>query len=73
LQTLLYSTPPKSNAEQRKRSAVISRKLRMLRAHGLIRKLPHTHRYHVTNEGRQILNAVLLAHRITVRQILAAA
>ena len=29
-------------------SAAISRKLRMLRAHGLIRKVPHTHRYQVT-------------------------
>jgi len=73
LQALLYAAPAKTNAEQRKRSAAISRKLRMLRAHGLIRKLPHTHRYQVTDEGRQILNAILLAHRVTVRQILAAA
>lgn len=73
LQALLYPAAPKTKTEQRRRSAVISRKLRMLRAHGLIRKLPHTHRYQVTDEGRQILNAILLAHRVTVRQILAAA
>lgn len=29
------------------------RKLRLLRAHGLIRKLPHTHRYLVTEPGRR--------------------
>jgi len=73
LQLLLYPAPPKTKAEQRRRSAVISRKLRMLRAHGLIRKLPNTHRYQVTDSGREILNALLLAHRVTVKQILAAA
>jgi hypothetical protein len=73
LQPLLYLTPPTTKAEQRRRSAVISRKLRMLRAHGLIRKLSHTHRYQVTEDGRRILNAILLARRITVQQILAAA
>ena len=73
LQTLLYSTIAKSKPEQRRRSAAVGRKLRMLRAHGLIRKLSHTHRYQVTDEGRKILNAILLAHRVTVQQILAAA
>jgi hypothetical protein len=42
LQTLLYPTPPKTKAEKRKRSAAISRKLRMLRAHGLIKKRPRS-------------------------------
>ena len=63
----------KAKREQRRRSAAVGRKLRMLRAHGLIRKLSHTHRYQVTDEGRKILNAILLAHRVTVQQILAAA
>jgi len=69
LQSLLYSRPPKTKAEQRKRSAAISRKLRMLRAHGLIRKRAHSHRYDVSRNGRPILNAILLAHRLTVQQI----
>jgi hypothetical protein len=69
LQSLLYSKPPKTKAEQRKRSAAISRKLPMLRAHGLIRKRAHSHRYDVSRNGRPILNAILLAHRLTVQQI----
>jgi hypothetical protein len=73
LQSLLYSAPPKSKAEQRQRSATISRKLRMLRAHGLIRKRSHSHRYDVSRNGRPILNAILLVHRLTVRQINAVA
>lgn len=73
LQALLYPTPPKTKAEQRRRSAAISRKLRMLRAHGLIRKRPRSHRYDVSDHGRLILNAILAAHHLTVRQIAAAA
>lgn len=69
LQSLLYATPPRTRAEQRKRSAAVSRKLRMLRAHGLIRKRSHSHRYDVSRNGRLILNAILLAHRVTVQQI----
>lgn len=73
LQSLLYASQAGSKAEQRRRSAAVSRKLRILRAHGLIRKLPRTHRYRVTEEGRMILNAVLTAHRITSQRLAAAA
>jgi hypothetical protein len=73
LQALLYSSPPKNQTEQRRRSGAISRNLRLLRAHGLIRKLPHTHRYKVGDAGRLILNAILSAHRLTVQQLTAAA
>jgi hypothetical protein len=73
LQKLLYATEPTTKVEQRRRSAAISRKLRLLRAHSLLRKLPHTHRYRVTDQGRFILNAILSAHRCTVQQLIAAA
>ncbi len=73
LQPLLYSTAPKTDKERRRRSAAISRKLRMLRAHGLIRKRPRSHRYDVSPKGRLILNGILSAHTLTVRQITAAA
>jgi hypothetical protein len=72
LQPLLYPTAPKTDKERRRRSAAISRKLRMLRAHGLIRKRPRSHRYDVSANGRLILNAVLSAYTLTVRQISAA-
>jgi hypothetical protein len=70
LQNLLYPTPPRTKPEQRKRSAAISRKLRMLRAHGLIRKRQKTHRYDVTPNGRPILNAILVAHQATINKLL---
>ena len=70
LQKLLYSTPPKTTAEKHKRSAAISRKLRMLRAHGLIRKRQKSHCYDVTPDGRPIFDAILLAHQVTIKQLL---
>lgn len=73
LQPLLYSQLPSTLAEKRRRSAAISRKLRMLRAHGLIHKLPHTHRYRVSQPGRLILNVILSAHRMTAQQLTAVA
>src|SRR6266581_408107 len=73
LQRLLYSTPATDKQQTRKRSAAISRKLRLLRAHGLIQKLPHTHRYQVTENGRLILNAILSARHATLKQLIAKA
>jgi hypothetical protein len=69
LQHLLYSGEAASPVERRRRSAAISRKLGLLRAHGLIRKLPHSHRYQVTSEGRTILVAVVTTARISLEQI----
>lgn len=45
----------------------------MLRAHGLIKKVPHTHRYTLTDKGRQILPAILTANRLTLGQLQSAA
>jgi hypothetical protein len=61
LQALLYGTEDASEQEQRRRSAAISRRLRILRAHGVIRKVPHTHRYHVNPNARTMLVAILTA------------
>jgi len=69
LQKLLYDTQAESPIERRRRSAAISRKLRMLRAHGLIQKVPRTHRYQVTDAGRVILVAVLTTARTSVHQL----
>lgn len=69
LQKSLYTTEAQSQVERRRRSSAISRKLRMLRAHGLIQKVSRTHRYHVTETGRAILVAVLTAARTSVNQL----
>lgn len=68
LQALLYDTPAESRAERRRRSAAIGRKLRLLRAHGIIRKVPHTHRYHVAPPARVTVVTILTADRTTLSQ-----
>lgn len=69
LQKLLYDNEAKDSIEHKKRSAAISRKLRLLRAHGLIQKIPRTHRYHVAESARPILVAVLTTAQTSVHQL----
>jgi hypothetical protein len=69
LQHLLFSSPPRSHQEARRRSAWVSRQLRLLRAHGLITKINGTHRYQLTDAGRTITTAILTALNATVRQL----
>ena len=73
LQALLYGTSPASVQESRRRSAAISRKLRLLRAHHLIRKVPSSYRYQLTALGRQIINAVLAAANAPLKSFMAKA
>ena len=73
LQALLFVGPATSATDARRRSAWVSRKLRLLRAHHLLQKVPHTHRYHVTKVGRKILTAILTAARATIAQLTALA
>jgi hypothetical protein len=61
LRCLLYSRPH-TKADDRRRSAQVSRRLRLLRAHGVIRKIQKTHRYQLTERGR-LLTAALRATR----------
>jgi hypothetical protein len=69
LQSLLFDHAAETSQEQRSRSARVSRLLRMLRAHHLIQKVPKTHRYVLTARGRDVISAVLSAHRITLEQL----
>lgn len=71
LQMLLFASPrATANKEnQRRRSAAISRKLRLLRAHGLIAKVAHTHRYHLTEMGMHLVTAILAARQTPVSRL----
>jgi hypothetical protein len=72
LQRLLYATEAPNKKVARRRSAAVGRKLRLLRAHGLLRKLPHTHRYLVTESGRAILTALVAAQAASTEKLTAA-
>jgi hypothetical protein len=69
LQAILYGEPVATPQEKRRRSAAISRKLRMLRAHGIIHKVSGTHRYNVAPEARTMLLAILTSARTSLKQI----
>ena len=73
LQRLFFAQPPASPAEAHRRSAWVSRKLRLLRAHGLIYKITGTHRYQLTADGRSTTTAILTALRSSIRQLTTAA
>lgn len=62
LRRLLFADDTASKHEQRRHAAAVSRMLALLRAHRLIRKVPRTHRYHLSDDGRTILTALITAH-----------
>jgi hypothetical protein len=66
-----------STPEHRKRAAAkVSYRIRILRTHGLITKLPNQRRYRTyrtTPKGRQIATATILSQKVTVQQLTAAA
>jgi hypothetical protein len=69
----LFAKPARDGAERRRRSAQASRQLRLLRAHGLLKKIPKTHRYQVTERGRLILTALAAARQASTAKLLAQA
>ena len=72
LRALLYQSlePTKlTKAEIRRRSAAVTRQLALLRAHGLLRKMPHSHRYLLSSKGRRIITALLAACYADVEQL----
>jgi hypothetical protein len=73
LQAALFNQGTDDPAEQRRRSGQITRKLRMLRAHGLIQKVPHTHRYQVSTKGRQVIAALHAAREADIVKLSKAA
>ena len=69
----LYPKPTADIRERRRRGAAVTRKLQLLRAHGLIAKVPKTHRYVLTSRGREIITTLLAARSADVQKLLQAA
>ena len=68
LRAVLYK-PAKDPLLRRRHTAAVTRKLTMLRAHGLLRKIPHSHLYQLTPKGRRIITALLAACHADVEQL----
>jgi hypothetical protein len=61
VQAALFPQRVRDVVEQRRRTAHVSRLLHLLRAHGLIAKIPHAHRYRVTAKGEVLMSAAIYA------------
>ena len=55
----LYTTPAEDDNERRRRSSLVTRLLRLQRAHHLLEKVPRTYRYHVAPEAQIKIKALL--------------
>jgi hypothetical protein len=69
LRTHLYGPPASDRNEEKRRSARVSRLLRLLRAHHLIKKVPCSHRYELTDNGRLLLLALSAARNASPRKL----
>ena len=69
LRELLFGIEDVSPAEAKRQAARITRQVRLLRGHGLIKKVQSTHRYTLTSAGRIVINALLAAQHTTPQQL----
>jgi len=66
----LHGTEETPIQERRRQSAAVTRKLRLLQAHDLIRKQDKTHRYQLTEKGQRVITAVLAARRADAAKLM---
>lgn len=69
----LYPSAHDDPTQRARIASKVSYRLRILRAHGLIRKSPGQRRYHVTTKGRDIITALCRSQHITLQQLNATA
>ena len=66
----LYHTETDDVKERRRRSAQVTRQLRLLRAHGLLEKIEGTHRYRLSPEARATVQALLAARNANPEKLI---
>ena len=66
---ILFPGTSANIADKRRRSAKVSRLLRILRAHAIIQKRHRSYRYDVTAKGRDIIAAVIAASNASVEKL----
>jgi hypothetical protein len=71
IQRLLHPVRRDPSRKQRRQIAgSCGRRIRLLRAHGLVRKVPKTHRYTLTPKGHRLAAALFAARHATTQQLL---
>ena len=60
----LYPHETKDQAERRRRCGRVTRLIQLLRAHGLVAKIPRSRRYRVTKQGERLMSAAIKVKEI---------
>ncbi|MBI3945288.1 MAG: hypothetical protein HY321_05170, partial [Armatimonadetes bacterium] len=68
LRQILFGEPG-SVEERRRQSACVTRKIRLLRAHGILQKVNNPHRYQLTTSGRRFITAILTARDTRINRL----
>ena len=68
---MLYAQPSNDSQEKRRRSSRVTRLIRLLRAHGLLQKIPKSHSYQVSADARKRITAVLVARNANAETLTA--
>jgi hypothetical protein len=69
LQEIFFKDSVVDPKEKRRRSSKVSRLIRILRAHGLVRKIASAYRYTLTTRGTQVLNTLFSLDQLTLNQL----
>jgi hypothetical protein len=69
LRPLLFGDAKVSSDEARRQSSKVTRMIRMLRAHGLIRKIQKTHRYVLTTKAATAIGGLTAAQNATIEAL----
>jgi hypothetical protein len=64
LRVRLFADADAGKEDQHRHAAAVSRQLALLRAHGLVKKVRGTHRYHLTKPGRLVVTALITARNV---------
>ena len=59
----------KDEGERRRQAAAVTRQLALLRGHGIVVKVPKSHRYQLSASGRRIVTALMTAHASDVNRL----
>jgi hypothetical protein len=70
---LLYGGQPATASDKHRQSAAVTRQLRLLRGHGLIERVPRSHRYLVSEAGRKAMTALLAARNAGAAELIGCA
>ena len=72
IRTLLFGET-KDKKQQRSQAAKVSRRLALLRAHGLIAKVSRTYRWQITEKAHRVLTALLAARQADTDKLISLA